>query len=341
MNGIPPAAEPALTVALVQQMLAGVGAGWNIGTFGALAEFHHVAQDPPPVVTLTGTGGEAVTSRGAIRVQLAADVFPVAYEGLAKDPRGWTHGVSFCLRESLAAMGGRSVLTELGADDDAVLDGDRKAILFDVGVGAPQVDFCVRTEDERLIDELRRAAGQCILNFSHPAMAAIIAGSPHRVSISRLGRVEVYQPIPSGPGARAPIGPHTHLLPQLLGNARSHSANVPIPDGWVPAVNLHPASPVADALGHPRPFDADAHAAFQTMLRAYAPPGVISEKDRIVRAVLAGEEPKDYLVAPTRAERKAARVALRQMLHTHPRAARLQDWLALFDRGAERPDADA
>ena len=326
------------TVALLREMLAAAGAGWNIGTFGALAEFHHVAHDPPPLITLTGTGGEVVTARGAIRFTLTDDAIAIAYEGLAKDPRAWTHGVSFCRRQDLAGMGGRRVLTELGADRDAVRDIDRGAILFDIGVDAAHVDFCVRTADAELIAVLRQAAGQSILEPGHPAMAAIVASSPHRVSISGLGRIEVYQPIPYGPGTRAPVGPHTHLLPQLLRKGRSHSANTPIPTGWVPALNLHASNPVTDCLGHPRSFDASAYAAFQALLRQYASSGVVAEKARIMRAVLAGEAPGDYLVAPTRAERKAARVALRQMQHTHPDVAGLRDWLALFDRGAGTPD---
>lgn len=334
-------AETAVLAALVHEMLAETGAGWNIGSFGALAEFHHVAGDPPPLVTLMLGGGEVVTARGAMRVDLPAGVLATAYEGLAKDPRSWNHGLSFCLREGFAGMGRRAVLTELGADREALREADRTATLFDVGVGAPHVDFCVRTADARLAAQLRQAAGQSILGPGHPAMAAIIARSPHRVSISRLGRVEVYQPIPSGPGARAPVGPHTHLLPQLLRAGRSHSANPPLPDGWVPALNLHPASPVADSLGHPRAFDADAHAAFQALLRQYAPAGVTAEKDRIVRAVRTGGGPLQFRAAGTRAERKAARVALRQMLHTHPDAPRLAEWLALFDRGAEKPEGDS
>jgi hypothetical protein len=333
-------AETAVVTALVQEMLAEVGAGWNIGTFGALAEFHHVAQDPLPMITLTRTGGDAVTGRGAIRVALVADVLPVAYEGLAKDPQAWNHALSFCLREEFAGMGRHSVLTELGADHDALREIDRDAILFDVGLGAPHIDFCVRTHDAELIAVLRQATGQSILASRHPAMATIVATSPHRVCISRLGRIEVYQPIPSpGPAARSPIGPHTHVLPDLLRRGRSHSANAPIPHGWVPGLNLHPPSPIADSLGHPQPFDAGVHTAFQVLLRAYAPPGVMAEKDRIVQAVLAGEKPQDYLVAPTRAERMAQRVALRQMLHTHQGTPALPDWLATLDRGVETLDA--
>ncbi|MFO1155405.1 MAG: hypothetical protein U1E43_00890 [Rhodospirillales bacterium] len=334
------ATETAVLAALVHEMLIDVDAGWNIGTFGALAEFHHVAGDPPPQVMLLPEGGEVVTTRGAMRVDLPVGVLAIAYEGLAKDPRSWNHGLSFCLREGFSGMGRRVVLTELGPDRDALRAADRRATLFDVGVGAPHVDYCVRTDDAKLTVQLREAAGQSIVGPGHPAMATIIAQSPHRVAISRLGRVEVYQPIPSGPGARAPVGPHTHLLPQLLRAGRSHSANTPIPEGWVPCLNLHPASPVTDTLGHPRAFDADAHAAFQALLRRYAPAAVTAEKDRIVRAVRTGGGPLAYRAAETRAERKAARVALRQMLHTHPQIPLLAEWLALFNRGAERPEGD-
>ncbi len=47
-----------------------------------------------------------------------------------------------------------------------------------------------------------------------PAMAMILAANPHRVFLSRLGRIEVYQPIPP-PSGKSPQGPHTHVLPQL------------------------------------------------------------------------------------------------------------------------------
>ena len=90
-------------------------------------------------------------------------------------------------------------------------------------------------------------------------------------------------------------------------------------------------------LGRPQPFDAGAHTAFQVLLRAYAPP-VSWRKKTGSRAVLAGEKPQDYLVVLSRAERRVARVALRQMLHTHqhPGSAGLA---CNLDRGAETPDA--
>jgi hypothetical protein len=98
---------------------------------------------------------------------------------------------------------------------------------------------------------------------------------------------------------------------------------------------LHPASSVFTRLGDAKPFDAGAHAEFQALLRAYGAPDLVTEKDRVVAAVLAGEDPDRYAPAPTRAARAAAQVALRQMLHTHPDVAGLHRWLAAFDHAAE------
>jgi hypothetical protein len=54
----------------------------------------------------------------------------------------------------------------------------------------------------------------------NPAMGMILAANPHRVFISRLGRIEVYQPIPP-PSGKSPEGPHTHVLPRLLKSGRT------------------------------------------------------------------------------------------------------------------------
>jgi hypothetical protein len=321
---------------LLRYMLADEDAGWNIGTFGALAEFHHVENDPPPVVIETDAGGEVVTARGGIRLTAVAGVRPVAYESLGRPPYGWSHTLAFCLPKEAAVMGERVVLTELEPDWEALRDADRGAVLFDMGLGAPHVDFCVRAADGALIEILRAEAGRSVLEPGSTAMTAIVAASPHRVCLSRLGRIEVYQPIPPPvPGARSPVGPHTHVLPDLLKSRRTHSANTPIPDGWVAALNLHPAHPAFTRLGHPKPFDSGAHAAFQALLRTYGPPDIRAEKERIGQAVLAAAVPHEYPAAATRAARTAARVALRQMLHTHPETTTLHRWLAAFDHGGE------
>ena len=86
---------------------------------------------------------------------------------------------------------------------------DREAILFDLGLGALQADFCVRISDHGLAARLREYAGRSLFEPGNPAMAMILAANPHRVFISRLGRIEVYQPIPP-PSGKSPEGPHTH-----------------------------------------------------------------------------------------------------------------------------------
>ncbi|VUX45967.1 conserved hypothetical protein [Candidatus Defluviicoccus seviourii] len=325
-------------IALIHRMLADADAGWHIGTFGALAEFHHVAGDLDPVITLVRSGGSAVTSRGGISISLPDVVRVVAYEGLSKRPEAWTHAIAFCVPASTAGMGRRRVLTQLGADHDALREEDRAGILFDLGLAAEHVDFCIRTADPALIAILRQHQGQSVLDPESPAMAAIKTTSPHRISRSGLGRVEVYQPIPPPtPGARAPIGPHTHLLPDLLRLARTHSANAPVPAGWLPALYLHPPHPVTDRLGQSRQFDQEAFTAFEATLAAFAPPHYQAEKDRIRAAVFAGTDPYTYLPAPDRAARMGARVALRQLQHTHPQTPGLDMWLTVFDRAAGHP----
>ena len=120
-------------------------------------------------------------------------------------------------------------------------------------------------------------------------MSVILATSPHRVFISRLGRIEVCQPIPPHDG-RSPQGPHTHVLVDLLKHRRTHAATEPIPDGFVPCAHVYPPHPAKDALGEPRPFDAARHDAFQEMLRTFGDPDQIALKQRVMAAVAAGEK---------------------------------------------------
>ena len=65
-------------------------------------------------------------------------------------------------------------------------------------------------------------------------MGMILAANPHRVFISRLGRIEVYQPIPP-PSGKSPEGPHTHVLPKLLKSGRTHPATDRFPRAGFPA----------------------------------------------------------------------------------------------------------
>ncbi len=269
-----------------------------------------------------------------MRIELTGQALPVAFEGLSKRAGAWTHSVTFCLPLDAALRGERVVLTELGPDAGALRDEDREAVLFDMGVGAPHIDFCVRAAEPELAETLRRCAGQSIFAKESAAMAAIKAHSLNRICMSNLGRVEVYNGIPGNePGAASPAGPHTHLLPKLLKAGQTYSANTPAPDGWVPAFDLHPRSCFSDRLGRPRAFDRAAFEAFQGVVERFGPLGYAAEKKRIRDAVHAGLTPSAYAQAETRTNRRASRVALRQMLHTETEPRGIDEWLGVLDPG--------
>ncbi len=335
MNDI---SNPGAAVEAFQAHLADAASGWSIGTFGAIAEFMRDSDETAAVIP-TESGGRIWTARGAMAVTLAPDTLVIAYEGLSKYPDRWTHGVAFCLPQDGGSGSGRQGLSELGPDSGAVRNEDREAVLFDMGVGADNVDFCIRTADTGLIETLRRAEGSDILSSDSLAMAALKEANPHRVCLSVLGRVEVYQRIGSRDDASpTPEGPHTHLLPSLLKSGRTHSANTPVPAGWYPCLNLYPAHPIVDALGHAQPFDNAKHAAFQALLERFAPAGYMNEKQRIAVAVAAGDDPADYRPAGSRVARTAARIALRQLGHTDSDLPALAAWRRAHGGGGEADD---
>ena len=224
----------ATTIDLLQGAIADPDTQWSLGTFGAIAEFSRDADEP---VTLLRSDGavSAVTARGGILIKHHPRSRPLASESATGS--GWNQRIALCLSEADAAMGGRTVLTELDADGAALRASDREGVLFDLGLGAPHAEFCVRICHRDTAAQLRQYAGRAVFEPGNPAMGLILASNPHRVFISRLGRIEVYQPIPAASG-KSPDGPHTHVLPKLLKNGRTHPATEPIPEGWVPCAHL-------------------------------------------------------------------------------------------------------
>ncbi len=301
---------------LLAEHLADWRSGWSMGTFGAIAEFHQDADEE----TLVDDSGGLVraTTRGGIRIEPGqiAEMVPVAYETLSPRAHRWTQAVALCLPETTARRAARTVLTELGPDGSAVRPQDRDAVLFDMGLSLPQCDFCIRTDDPTLLETLRQTEGRSLFEPGNPAMPAILAAHPHRVAITNIGRVEVYQKI-GGPdtGGVSPPGPHTHLLPKLLATGRTHSANTPIPEGLMPLGSLHPGNPVVGSMGEDRPFDPALHEAFQDLLARYGSAEAVAEKARILEAVARSDEPGSYDMPRTRVGRVAMRLALRQHAH--------------------------
>ena len=290
-------------------------AGWNMGSLGAIAEFHHVAGDSPAPVVATLQQG---TARGAIRIDTLDGVKPVAYETLSAKSHRWIQAVALCLPEDTARMNGREVLTELGADTNAIRAEDRDAILFDMGLGQPQLDFCIRTTDEDLIEVLRAQEGRSLLDAGNPAMGAILKTHPHRVALPRLGRVEVYQML-GGPatGGKSPEGPHTHVLPQFLRVKRTHAASTPIPKGWSPCCSFHPKRPVMVRLGEDKDFDAQAVDAFQALLAEWGSQAYVSQKQDVWKALATSVDPSTWDLPDDSTALSVLRLSIRQWIRLH------------------------
>jgi hypothetical protein len=313
-----------------------VEAQWSVGTFGAIAEFSRDAEEPASVVC-NDLRAQVVTRRGGIRIFGLENARAFAYETISKDPDQWSHAVALSLPVDDCAMNRCSALTELGKDGAALRDEDRDGVLFDLGLGTLQVDVCIRTSDPELLDALRAGAGRALFEPGNPAMPAILKTSPHRVFETRIGRVEVYQPIPSA-DKQSPNGPHTHLLPKLLRSGRTHAATVPIPSGWVPCAHLYPVHPRKDGSGRAKPFDRTQHERFQNILGAYGDRDFIDLKQRVLLGVESGDDPAE-LGAPTgRFANAAIRVALRQSQALNGSSPSLVRWRQIYDRVVDAAD---
>jgi hypothetical protein len=301
---------------------------WSLGTFGAIAEFAREADEP---LTLSRSDAvlATVTGRGGIRIEPPDGVRLFASESITRD--SWNHRLALCLPERQCAMNQRTALTELGQDKEALREQDRGATLFDLGLGALQVDVCVRVADAHVAAELRSYAGRALFDPSNPAISVILVANPHRIFMSRLGRIEVYQPIPPADGT-SPTGPHTHILPKLLHHRRTHAATELVPEGWIPCGHLYPAHPAKDALGCPRPFDPLRHLAFQKMLRDFGDPRLYALKQQVVAAIAAGEDPSAIAIGDDRMARTSIRVALRQLKAAGEMSPSLTTWLSAHER---------
>jgi hypothetical protein len=328
---------PTAIVDLLHRQIADADTQWSLGTFGGIAEF---SRDPDEMVTVTqsATGAAVVTARGGIAIDLPDGCRPFAFECITK--AGWSQRVAFCLPADNCAMNRRAVLTELEADHGALRPQDRGSILFDLGLGARQADLCVRIADPDTVTQLRRHCGRFVFDPANPAMGVLLQTNPHRVFISRIGRIEVYQPIPP-PSGKSPDGPHTHVLPKLLKSGRTHAATEPIPEGWIPGAHFYP--------GHParcESFDVAGHESFQRMIGSFGLPDSLAIKRRVADAIKAGEPPSastisGLAIAQDRHGRTSVRIALRQLKAAGIASPILQAWLAKFDHAADGAEDEA
>jgi hypothetical protein len=313
---------------ILASQLADVETGWSLGTFGAIAEFTRDAGEPASLQRTRETIA-VVTARGGLRIEPPAGLRLIASESLTKE--SWSHRIALCLPQETCAMNVHTELTEIGADNGALRAEDRANVLFDLGLGALQVDVCVRSGDPEVVAALRRCAGKPVFAPGSDAMRIIFAANPPRVFVSRVGRAEVFQPIPP-PGGKSPDGPHTHVLPKLLAHARTHAATEPLPDGWIPCAYFYPPHPVRDQFGQKRLFCGDYHAAFQSLLERYGDPDLVALKRQVVNSVMSERDPAAVSLPGDRFARAMVRVALRQMQASNQSSGALAAWRAAYDR---------
>jgi len=312
--------------AVLREHLEKPASSFSIGCFGAIAEFHRIPSEPVDV-TEYGHTLQSITAQGAIQIALQSAITPVAYEGISKNTKSWQQGVVFCLPQAQARMAQRQHITELGPDHDALQEKHQSAILFDLGLGAENIDFCIRTEDGALIDALRQCRNQSFFETSPELKDSILQLSPHRVILSRIGRIEVYQPIGL---EKTPEGSHTHLLPKLLASRRTHSANIPVPDGYLPVLSLYPEHALISANDDNRQLNAKLFDEFQRLLNKWGRKAYIEEKQRVQHAILSGAKPGDYTMATERYVRAAFKVTIRQMCYQYPDLENVYLWNSFF-----------
>jgi len=241
---------------------------WSIGGYGAIAEFHWLPDDHPGGISKIL---QVVTGAGALSLELRDGIIPHAYQTLSRHPDRWLQGFSLCLPWRHARRGARAVLTELGPDRHAIRPGDGGAVLFDLGLGLPHVDACVRSDSPELLKILRACCGQPLLAPGNRVLSALKEASPHRVFISQLGRVEVYQPIgDSAHHPATPLGPHTHVLPRLLRAGRARAEDNDAPAYHRACATLYPKHPLMDNLGNRTAYDRGAHARFTALMERWA-----------------------------------------------------------------------
>jgi hypothetical protein len=312
---------------LLHAQIADADTQWSLGTFGGIAEFSR-DRDEKVRLTQSAAGAAAVTARGGIAIELSDDCRPFAFECITRS--SWSQRVALCLPAGDCAMNRRTVLTELDVDREALQSKHRGSTLFDLGLDALQADLCVRIDDHDTAARLRSHCGRSVFDPANPAMGLVLETNPHRVFISRIGRIEVYQPIPPASG-KSPDGPHTHVLPKLLKSGRAHAATEPIPEGWIPCAHLYPSHPVRDAGDL---FDAACHDSFQRMIQRFGLPQYLAIKRSVVDAIKAGAPPSALATAQDRHGRAGVRIALRQLKAAGHASPILHAWLAEFDSAA-------
>lgn len=181
--------------------------------------------------------------------------------------------------------------------------------MYDIGIGAPNIDACVVTREPGLSEVLDQSVGRSIWDEDNRALPAIKESSPTRLFRSRVAEVRVHQHIGSRNGRPTPSGPHTHVIRDLLRVVHPQDARIPVPDGRCVVLSMHPPHPTRDELGRARPFDWGHWQAFQSLLDDYGPASYALAKRGLLAAATS-----DF-PCPVPDDPRLARVLLPQLPH--------------------------
>jgi predicted Fe-S protein YdhL (DUF1289 family) len=221
--------------AFIKETFRPDGGTWVSGVNGAIAEFCICADDDLHI-ELNDRRITARTRGGAISLSLQDHVAALAIGSADSASRGI---VVLAVPRVLTGRFPDGGLASLGEDTEAIQPDERRATLYDFGLGRAAGAFCVRTSSPALKASLDACLGvewQHVLSLKG---ADILAESPVRVVRNPIGRIEVYSKIPE-PGGVSPAGPHTHFLPAQIATGGDLPATIQIPSAYVPCAIYYP-----------------------------------------------------------------------------------------------------
>ncbi len=290
----------------------------SIGGYGAIAEY----EGWPIEVESTDSTINFFSNneKGAFVATILPNNELFAQESLSSNNRLWHQELVVTEKIGGSTYRSGNKLEEVGLDNQSLAAEGKKHLLFNLGTGLGNSIFCVRTDDRELISVLRNYLGKQITTKNHPAIESVVKASPTRVVISKVGRIEVYQKISR---VRTPKGPHTHLLPELLKEKKTHSQKLVLPPNTMPVLSFHPRR-----ISRLSPLGAKSCQQFDRILKSFGNRDYFNAKIQIIRALRSRESPLKLLSKSSSIENTALRVALIQSRHYFPSGKLATKWLA-------------
>lgn len=283
-------------VQVIHDYIADTETDWRIGERAIFSR----GLDEEADISLDHAGGAIIGNSGAVRITAVANTRLAPVEAVMGET--WSRAALLCLRCGDAAMANRTVLTELGNDMLAARPVDRLGHLFDLGLGVPEADCCIRTADPDLCEALRVRAGDSIAD-GDPLYNVIDAADADYVTVSRLGRIESFG----------------------LNQTPRNSLNLPAPDGYAACLAFVPPQQAVNAA-----FDEATYGAFRILYGIFADPVLVHLKADAMNGVRSGAAPGSVAAASDE-QRAAVRVALRQIERLDGPSEALAQWRQAFE----------